>query len=161
MIKSEPNKVLYRLKTWPQIAGGIHPLGYMYLDKDNKHKWWVFGWNDAWYASRMDSEKKQWNVAMSYRCEGDGPSSVIEEITFNELVKFAEGMMALEDWSIEQNNISRIAVPESWIGITTFEGRTKKMAVYLDQLVKDYSSVLPRPEDMGIQQIGTNEGENQ
>ena len=150
LTKTKPKKVLFRLKveipsSMDYYEGEVHPLGFMYVDPRGAMRWWVFGYDNAWYSARLNRRTKRWDVAWKLTKERDG-ALVMEEFNFQELVESTEGLASVEGYRVEP---SRKMISLSPINIkhTNFEGSSKAMQKYIGKLMNGYTDILLRGDE--------------
>ena len=148
--KSKPKKILYRMKveipsSMGCYTGEVHPLGFMYLDSAKKMRWWVFGYDNAWYSTRLNRRTMKWDVAWKLTKERDG-ALVMEEFNFQELVESTEGLASVEGYRVEPSRTMISLSPDN-IQDTNFEGSSKAMQKYIGKLMNGYTDILLRGDE--------------
>ena len=149
-LKTKPKKILYRLKveipsSMGCYSGEVHPLGFMYLDRKGLMRWWVFGYDNAWYCARMNRRTIKFDVAQKLTKKIDG-AFVMDEFNFKELTQYTEGLASVEGYSVEPSR-KMLSLSPIHLQDTKFEGSSKAMQKYIGKLANDYAAKLLRGED--------------
>ena len=139
-------EVLFRLKTESEEEGGLHRLGYIYRDKEDKNKWWVMGFEDSWWALRWYPRTKRWYTAMKFTRGKPGGETRMCAQDFDELTRYAEGLMKMDGWTFIVPSRTRKAFlsAEYWLEKAISHTAPKGITEYLDKLNKDYAAHLLR-----------------